>query len=78
MTVRLGGGSRGVYVCGGVTSSSAGAFLTGAARDGGVGGADWSSFLAGDASLPGGQHVVEGVSADAGPAGGANQRRATE
>lgn len=32
-----------------------------------------SSLLVGDAPLPGGQHVVEGVSADAGP-GKANQR----
>ena len=34
-----------------------------------------SSLLVGDASLPGGQHVVEGVSANAGP-GEANQRTA--
>lgn len=50
---------------------------------GGDGGGSWrdgrlSSFLACDASLPGGQHVVERVSADAGPAEGANQRSATK
>lgn len=35
-----------------------------------------SSLLVSDASLPGGQHVVEGVSANAGPGEGANQRTA--
>lgn len=62
-----------------ITSSSAEVFLMeagmegGSRRDSGL-----SSFLACDASLPGGQHVVEGVSADAGPAEGANQRGATK
>lgn len=44
------------------------------------GGGHWEdrpfSFLVCDASLPGGQHVVEGISADAGPGEGANQRTA--
>lgn len=35
-----------------------------------------SSLLVGDASLPGGQHVVEGVSADAGP--GRRRRRRSQ
>lgn len=35
-----------------------------------------SSLLVSDASLPGGQHVVEGISADAGPGEEANQRTA--
>lgn len=33
-----------------------------------------ASFLVGDASLPGGQHVVEGVSANAGPGEEVNQK----
>ncbi len=48
-------------------------------KDGGGGGCEDcpSSLLVGDASLPGGQHVVEGVSADAGPGEEeANQRTA--
>ena len=35
-----------------------------------------SSLLVGDASLPGCQHVVEGISANAGPGEEANQRTA--
>lgn len=67
-----------VGVCSGPTASLRTDFCSdGSEKDEGSGfRADCAcSLLVGDAPLPGGQHVIEGVSADAGP-GEANQSTA--